>query len=50
VTETHIDSEGVAHVVEYLAAVDADYAAIRDARAVQIAADLAAAEIEEVLP
>lgn len=46
VTETHTDSDGGVHVAEYLAAVDADYVAIRDARALVIAEQLAEAEAQ----
>lgn len=46
VVETHTDSEGVVHSAEYLAAVGTDYAAVRDARAVQIADQLAEAEAQ----
>lgn len=44
VTELHTDDVGVVHHVEYLAAVNADYVALRDARAVQINEQLAEAE------
>lgn len=44
VTEQHTDSQGVVYVVEYLAAVGTDYVAVRDARAVVIADQLAEAE------
>jgi hypothetical protein len=49
VTETHTDSDGGVHVVEYLAAVGADYVAIRTARAGQIAEQLAAQEADAIL-
>lgn len=44
VTESHTDDAGGVHPVEYLAAVNADYVALRDARAVQINEQLAEAE------
>lgn len=44
VTERHTDSMGAVYVVEYLAAVGTDYVAVRDARAVVIADQLAEAE------
>ena len=46
VAELHIDSEGVEYRMEYLAAVDADHAAICAARAVLIADQLAEAEAQ----
>lgn len=49
VTETHVDSEGSTHTFEYLAAQNADYAAVRDARATTLADWLAQQEIDEVL-
>ena len=49
VTESHTDDAGVVHSVEYLAAVNADYVAIRDARAVQINEQLAEAEAQALL-
>jgi len=49
VTEVHTDSDGVVHRVEYLASVGADYVAVRDARAVQIADQLAEAEAQALL-
>lgn len=49
VTETHTDSEGLEHVVRYLAQVDTDYAAILASRAASIEQALIEAEIEAVL-
>ena len=49
VTEAHTDHLGVVHRVEYLAAVGTDYAAVRDARAVQIADRLAEDEAAMLL-
>ena len=49
VTESHTDDAGVVHRVEYLAVVNADYVAIRDARAVQINEQLAEAEAQSLL-
>lgn len=49
VTETHTDHLGGVHRVEYLAAVGADYVAIRTARAAQIAVHLAEAEASALL-
>lgn len=46
VTETHTDSGGGVHRVEYLAAVGLNYVAVRDARAVRIADQLAEAEAQ----
>lgn len=41
VTESHTDGTGAVRQVEYLAAVGTDYAAVRDARALVIADQLA---------
>lgn len=49
VTEQHTDSAGGVHVVEYLAAVGTDYAAVRDARAAQISEALAETEFQALL-
>lgn len=49
VTETHVDSEGVTHTFEYLAAEAVDYVAVRNARATALADQLAQQEIDEVL-
>ena len=49
VTETHVDSEGVTHAFEYLAAQGTDYVAVRNARAAALAEQLAQQEIDEVL-
>lgn len=47
VRETHTDNVGLAHVVEYLAAVGVDYVAVRTARALVIAEQIAAQEAED---
>lgn len=44
VTEQHTDDLGAVHLIDYLAAVGADYVAIRTARAAQINEALAEAE------
>ena len=44
VTEDHTDGVGEVHRAEYLAAVGTDYAAVRNARALVIAEQLAEAE------
>lgn len=44
VIEQHTDSMGAEYTVSYLAAVGTDYVAVRDARAVVIADQLAEAE------
>jgi|GEM_PF-4736472 hypothetical protein len=49
VKETHVDSAGGEHIVEYLANVGMDHAAICTARAEQINAVLAEAEADEIL-
>lgn len=49
VTEFHTDDVGVVHSVEYLAAVNADYVAIRDARVAQINEQLAEAEAQALI-
>lgn len=49
VRETHILNVGAPVVVEYLAAVDANYVAIRDARVEQINAQLAEYEFEALI-
>jgi len=49
IIERHTDSAGVVHEVEYLAAVGTDYVAVRDARAVQIADQLAEAEAQALI-
>ena len=49
VTETHTDSEGVQHIVEYLAEQSMDHSAICTARATQINEMLANAEADEIL-
>lgn len=49
VTESHTDDVGSVHFVEYLAAVNADYVAIRDARVVQINEQLAEAEAQALI-
>ena len=49
VTELHTDHIGVAHLVEYLAPIGADYQSIANARADSIALALAEAEAEELL-
>lgn len=41
VTEEHVDSASAVHLVTYLAAVGTDYVAIRDARAIDLATQLA---------
>jgi len=46
ITEAHTDSDGVVHQAEYLAAVGTDYVAVRNARATQIADQLAEAEAQ----
>lgn len=48
VAEEHTDSNGGKHPAEYLAAVGADYVAIRTARAVYIAEQLAEAEAAQL--
>lgn len=47
VTETHTDSAGGIHVIEYLAAIDADYAAICSARVVLLDDWLAAGDVSD---
>lgn len=49
VVETHTDHLGVAHRVEYLAAVGTDTAAVMTARATQLEARLAEAEADVLL-
>lgn len=49
VTEQHTDDLGAVVVVEYLAAADADYVAIRTARAAQINEALAEAEAQALI-
>lgn len=49
VEELHTDHLGVVHSIEYLAAADADTAAIAAAHAVQIAEDMAEAEAAALL-
>lgn len=49
VTEQHTDDLGNVLTVEYLAADDADYVAIRTARALQINDQLAEAEAEALI-
>ena len=49
VEEIHTDHLGVAHRVEYLAAVGADTDAIAAARAIQIAAQLADEEATAIM-
>lgn len=49
VTESHTDDVGVVHSVEYLAAVNADYVAIRDVRVAQINEQLAEAEAQALM-
>jgi hypothetical protein len=49
VTETHTDNIGIAHVVNYLAAVGTDYAAVMSARAPLIAVQIADAEFVDNL-
>lgn len=49
VTETHTDHLGGVIEFEYLAAVGADYVAIRTARAASLEAQLAEAEAEALL-
>lgn len=49
VRETHVDSAGGEHVIEYLAEAGADYTAIMNARAVQLAESLAVQEFSELL-
>lgn len=49
VVESHTDSQGVVYGIEYLAAVGTDYVAVRDARAVQLAVQLAEAEADALL-
>lgn len=49
VTEAHTDGVGVEHRVEYLAAIGTDYVAVRNARAAQIAIQLAEAEAAALL-
>jgi hypothetical protein len=49
VVEDHVDEFSRHHLVEYLAASDADYVAIRAARATQIGLRLIANEIEAAL-
>lgn len=46
VVESHTDSAGGVHTVEYLAPVGADYQAVANERAVVIADALAAAEFQ----
>ena len=49
VTEIHTDSDGVQHIVEYLADQGMDHSAICTARATQINEILANAEANEIL-
>jgi hypothetical protein len=49
VEEAHTDSVGVVHSVRYLAPVGADYQAIANARASQIADALAEAEAQAAI-
>lgn len=46
VIEEHQDSAGGVHIVEYLAPVGTDYAAVRDARSPGVADHLAEAEAQ----
>lgn len=48
VTEQHTDDLGAVLLVEYLAAQDADYVAIRTARATQISDQMAEEEATEL--
>lgn len=49
VTEAHTDGVGEVHRVEYLATAGTDYVAVRDARALVIAEQLAEAEAKALL-
>ena len=52
VTERHVDSAGVEHLVMYLAPAEwgaAEYQAMMDARVAQIDSQLAAAEFDRLL-
>jgi broad specificity phosphatase PhoE len=52
VRETHTDSDGQQHVVEYLAPAgwtDVEYAATMQARAAQLAESLAESEFDQIL-
>jgi hypothetical protein len=49
VIEQHTDSTGKVHMRHYLAPVGTDYVAVRTARAVQIAAELAESEAAEII-
>lgn len=49
VRETHTLTVGAPVVIEYLAAADADYVAIRDARAALLNEQLAQQEFETIL-
>jgi hypothetical protein len=49
VVETHTDSDGIVHKIEYLAQPDADYDSICKDRANSLNDELAASEIEKVL-
>lgn len=49
IKETHTDSDGGVHYVQYLAPVGADYQAIADVRAAMMGEYLAQAEFLEVI-